>query len=189
MRLRWSTPGAWTETVLTNFDRFLGDHANCERKASALALKLVVHYPDRTELVDAMVALAKEELEHFDRVWKIMSARGLRLCPDEKDPYVNRLGTGLRAGRELYLLDRLLLGGIVEARGCERFGLVAAALPPGPLKDLYDEITRSEARHHGLFVRLARTYFEPAAVETRLEELLQREATIARELPLRPALH
>ena len=34
----------------------------------------------------------------------------------------------------MYLLDRLLIGSLVEARGCERFGLIAQALPDGPLK-------------------------------------------------------
>jgi tRNA-(ms[2]io[6]A)-hydroxylase len=79
--------------------------------------------------------------------------------------------------------------GIVEARGCERFGMVAEALDPGPLKSFYTDITRSEARHHGLFVRLAREYFAANVVQTRLDELLEAEATIVEELPLRPAVH
>jgi tRNA-(ms[2]io[6]A)-hydroxylase len=95
----------------------------------------------------------------------------------------------IQRGPEQYFLDRLLTLGVVEARGCERFGLVADALEPGPMKDFYAEITRSEARHHGLFVRLAREYFPAERVQCRLDELLEGEAEIVRELPLRAAVH
>jgi len=86
-------------------------------------------------------------------------------------------------------MDRLLIGGIVEARGAERFGLVADALPPGALQQFYQTITRSEQEHQGLFVELAELYFNPADVRSRLNELLVIEADIVKELPLRPALH
>ena len=87
------------------------------------------------------------------------------------------------------LLDRLLVAGVVEARGCERFGLVANGLPQGPLREFYTDITRSEARHHGLFHRLARCYFDAETVATRLAALVTKEAEIITSLPHRPALH
>ena len=86
-------------------------------------------------------------------------------------------------------MDRLLVAGIVEARGCERFGLVAEALPPGELKNLYQNFTRAEARHRSLFGRLARSYFDARQVATRTAELLALESEIVIGLPLRPALH
>jgi len=95
----------------------------------------------------------------------------------------------IKRGPEQYFLDRLLVLGIVEARGCERFGLVAEGLEPGPLKDFYADITRSEARHHGLFVRLAKEYFPQERVQQRLDELLEGEAKIVDRLPLRSAVH
>jgi tRNA-(ms[2]io[6]A)-hydroxylase len=67
--------------------------------------------------------------------------------------------------------------------------MVAQALPPGELRELYLDITRSEARHHGLFVRLAREYFSTEAIEARLCWWLDAEAEIVATLPLRPALH
>ena len=36
-----ATPQEWIEAVLADFDAFLIDHANCERKASALVMSLV----------------------------------------------------------------------------------------------------------------------------------------------------
>src|SRR6476646_10878868 len=159
MRRKIATAAAWLEAVLGDFDSFLRDHANCERKASGSAMNMVSHDPDRKVLVTAMIDLAREELEHFQGVYRHMAARGVALGPDQKDPYVRRLAQEYRKGSDEYLLDRLLTAGILEARGGERFGLVAAALPPGDLKDFYSEITRSEARHQGLYVRLARLYF------------------------------
>lgn len=189
LRLKTPTSPGWVETVLGDFDAFLLDHAACERKASATALTFVSHYPDRKELVNAMIDLAREELEHFHQVYRRLADRGLVLAADTKDPYVNRLAREFRKGSEAYFLDRLLVAGIVEARGCERFGLVAEALPSGPLKDFYREIANSEARHRGLFVRLARVYFEEEEVAARLEELLEAEAQVIQSLPFRPAVH
>ena len=189
MRLRRKTDPAWIEVVRADFDAFLIDHAACERKASATALKLVSHYSDRALLVRALIPFAQEELDHFARVMEIILDRGLATRSDEKDPYVGALMRLIKRGPEQYFLDRLLVLGIVEARGCERFGLLADALEPGPLKDFYLDITRSEARHHGIFVRLARAYYSAKTVEARLNELLEAEAKIIDTLPLRPAVH
>ncbi len=189
LRLRTATDPSWIDVVLGDFDSFLVDHAACERKASATALKLVSHYSDRTLLVRELIPFAQEELEHYAQVMKIILDRGLSTRADEKDPYVGALMGLIKRGPEQYFLDRLLVLGIVEARGCERFAMVADALERGPLKDFYADITRSEARHHGLFVRLAREYFDAEAVQARLDELLEAESGIIERLPLRAAVH
>jgi len=190
--LRATSAKAWLEAVLADFDRFLLDHAACERKASSMAMHLAAHYPDRHSLVDAMVDLACEELDHFRQVYRIVRERGLSLPPDEKDAYVNALNGLSRRGTgdsEAYFLDRLLLAGIIEARGCERFGVIAEALEEGPLKDFYRQIAHSEARHRDLFLGLAREYFAPEEVSERQAALLDAEAEIVMRLPARAALH
>lgn len=189
LRLRTKTPSEWTDVVLGDFDAFLIDHAACERKASATALKLVSHYSDRETLVRELIPFAQEELEHYAQVMEIILDRGLPTRPDEKDPYVGALMKLIQRGPEQYFLDRLLILGVVEARGCERFGMLAEALGPGPMKEFYAHITRSEARHHGLFVRLAREYFPAEVVQNRLDDLLEAEARIVDESPLRAAVH
>ncbi|HYT32153.1 MAG TPA: tRNA-(ms[2]io[6]A)-hydroxylase [Thermoanaerobaculia bacterium] len=189
MQLKVPTSPLWIEAVLKDFDSFLLDHAACERKASATAMTLLLHYPDRRELVSAMIELAQEELSHFGQVYERVAERGLVLSPDAKDPYVNSLTREFRQGSDPYFLDRLLVSGIVEARGCERFGLVAEALPAGALKDFYETLTAAEARHRGLFLRLARVYFDEATIAQRLDQLLDVEAGILSELPLRAAVH
>jgi len=189
IELKYRTPVAWAGTVVDAMDVFLPDHAAAEKKASAMAMGMVAHYPDKTDLVTAMIDLALEELSHFRAVVKLMHVRGISLTPDEKDQYINALRNLFRNGKEHFFLDRLLVAGIVEARGAERFGLVADALPAGELKRFYRSITRSEQAHQGLFLRLADQYFEPGEVRERLNELLDHEAAIVRGLPIRVALH
>ena len=184
-----TSSAAWLNAVLDDFDAFLLDHAAAERKASAVALSLITHYPDRKELVDAMMDLAREELEHFYQVYRRIAARGLHLGPDTKDPYLRALRAEVRGGREAYFLDRLLVGGIVEARGCERFRAIALAVTDASLQRFYHEIAESEARHHGLFLDLAKTYFPKDEVAERLETLLAAESRILQALPIRPGLH
>lgn len=189
MRLRVSTPPAWAAAVLADFDAFLFDHAANERKASSAAMALVAHYPDRAELVERCIALSIEELTHFQAVHARIAARGLTLPPDTRSEYLRRLAQQFREGSEAYFLDRLLTAGIVEARGCERFGILAAALPEGSLKDFYRDLARSEARHQELYIELAGLYFDPSVVGARLEELLAAEAEVMAELPVRAALY
>ena len=100
IELKYFTPQDWVEGVVRSMDRFLPDHAAAEKKASSMAMTMVVHYPDKPELVTAMIDLALEELSHFRAVVKLMHGRGLILQPDEKDPYVNALRRHCRQGSE-----------------------------------------------------------------------------------------
>jgi len=186
MRLRLATGPAWTEAVVADLDAFLLDHAANERKASASALALVAHYPDRALLVERLIALAVEELQHFQAVQAKIAERRLILGPDVRSEYLRRLAAGFRDGSDVYFLDRLLTAAVVEARGCERFGLVAAALPEGALRDFYRELARSEVRHQGLYQELA---LGEGEVRARLDEILDAEACVVASLPIRAALY
>lgn len=187
--LKYPTSKTWVETVLADFDAFLVDHAAAEKKASGMATSMLSHYPDKTDLVEAMCDLALEEMVHFRDVVKILHQRGLILAADTKDAYINAFRKYMRKGTDVYFLDRLLIGSIVEARGCERFGLIAEALPAGDLKKFYLAITESERRHDDLFLKLAYRYFEDEVVEARMTILLDAEAEIVKTLPITAALH
>ncbi len=185
------SPDAWIECVLEDFDSFLLDHASAEKKASGMALNLLSHYPDKPDLVSKMADLAIEELSHFKEVLKIIHERGLQPKDDEKDPYVNRFLKFMGKGTERYLVDRLLVAGIIEARGHQRFGIIAERLPStqNSLKQFYHSITRSEERHATQFIELAKQYSNNIDVESRFEELISIEAEIVDSLPIRSALH
>jgi len=187
--LRCATPATWTDAVMADFDSFLLDHAAAEKKASGMAISMLSHYPDRVELVAAMADLAVEELTHYREVVKWIHRRGLLTVADRKDHYVLALRESIRKGREVYLLDRLLTASIIEARGAERFALVAAALPAGALKKFYQSIARSEERHYELFLQLASKYLEADMISQRWDQLLDIEADIVASLPIQAALH
>lgn len=187
--LKYHTPFSWTEAVLADFPRFLQDHAAAEKKASGMAVSMLSHYPDRKKLVRAMADLAIEELIHFKQVLKLMQAEDIMLANDEKDMYIKKIRTLFRHGQDVFFLDRLLVAGVIEARGHERFALVAEALPAGKEKDFYVAIAKSEEKHKNLFVELAYEYFDKAEVDTRLEEILDFEAELCASLPHRAALH
>lgn len=189
--LRFKTPPEWLDVVFADFDSFLLDHAACERKAAATGMSFVVRYPDKSELIEPMIEFAREELEHFQIMYRLVHARGLILADDYKDPYVNALRSRVRNGGPDMLLDKLLVAGIVEARGCERLFLVAEALKQrnSPMAEPYLDLARAEARHHGLFFRLARAYFDDAQIDERAATLLDYEADLVRCLPHRAAVH
>ena len=187
--LKACTPDRWLDAVLQDFDEFLNDHAANERKASAMAMSMVAHYPDKPELLAEMLDLALEELSHYRQVMKLMLARGITPSPDEKDPYVNQLIRHIRKGSDVYFLDRLLSGAVIEARGAERFRLIADAHTDESLRRFYSSLARSEAGHHELFLDLAKRYFDKAVVDARWQEWLTIEAETMLDLPIRARLH
>jgi len=190
IRLRHATPAPWLELVNGQLDPFLQDHAANERKVSASALTLCVQYPDHRDLCAAMIDVAREELEHFKLVYDVLVGRGRGLAQDAPDPYMGELRRWIRRrDRDEFLLDRLLLFAVIEARGRERFRILAAGLGDRSLRALYLRLSRAEARHQTLFLELARQRFPSAAVDARLDAILDREAEVVRTLPLRPALH
>jgi tRNA-(ms[2]io[6]A)-hydroxylase len=189
--LRSPTPPGWLEGVFGDFSAFLVDHAACEKKAFSTGMSLVSRYPERPELVTAMIAFAREELEHFSAVHAILAARGLTLARDEPDRYARELRAQVRPRGDDELCDRLLVAGIIEARSCERLCLLADALPEREpaIARTYQELARAEARHHGLFFRLARQETGAERTEARAGELLDFEAELVKKLPLRAAVH
>ncbi len=188
--LTWNTPKEWTDTVMKDFNSFLQDHADCERKASSMAMSFVAKCPDKVEIIDELIETAIEELEHFQMVYEILKKREVQLNHEiEQDIYINQLIKLCRSGRDERLMDRMLLASIVECRGAERFKLVADALEDGELKDFYKMLWTSEAKHGNIFVKMALKYWNEESVYERLNYLMQKEGEICASLPFRAALH
>ena len=180
----------WLDAVLTDFNSFLQDHADCERKASGMAMSLVAKYPDRDAILQELIHTGIEELEHFRLVFKIMQKRGVPLnARMTKDLYIDGLQKHIRNSREEGFLDRLIIGAIVENRGFERFKLIAEHILDDELARFYHMIYTSEAKHGDMFLRLANHYFGKEEIEKRYYELAGIEASVLNSLEIKPSLH
>ncbi len=188
--LKFDTPKEWVEAVMNDFDSFLQDHADCERKASSMAMSFVAKCPDKTRIIPELIETALEELEHFQQVYSIMEKRGVQLKSEmPEDLYIKQLLALCRSKPVERLLDRMLLASVIECRGTERFRLVADALQDDELKKFYKMLWASEAKHGNIFVKMALEYYNKAEVYRRLEELVEEEAHICKALPIKAALH
>ncbi len=185
-----ATDPGWVRVILDNFDEFLVDHADCERKASATAMTFVAKSPARVRIAKPMINLALEELRHFKQVFLLMEKRGLRLNERmPEDPYVSRLMALCRNSPEERFLDRMIVMSVVETRGAERFGILYKALQDPELKAFYRGLYLAESKHGNVFINLVKKYYDAAAIEERLAYFLEKEAQIVISLPWRPSLH
>ena len=190
IKLKWDTPKEWIETVLADFPKFLQDHADCERKASAMAMSFVAKCPDRVEIIPELIETALEELVHFKLVYEIMDQKKITLPKQlEQDNYIGGLIKKCRSGREERLLDRMVVASVVEARGVERFRIVAENIKEEELQKFYDMLWRSEYKHSDVFLRLALSYWKWEEIEERLVYFIHQEAIICEGLPFRAAVH
>jgi tRNA-(ms[2]io[6]A)-hydroxylase len=185
VELKSKSSQAWVDAVKADFSSFLQDHADCERKASGLAQNFTAKYPDRLEIIDDLIAISIEELEHFRQVYKIMEDRGVPLARRmEKDEYINRILALARNGREERYMDRILMAGILEARGAERFILIGENLEDEKLAKFYKQLGKNEEKHIHVFIKMCSYYFKDEEIHARLEELLIAEAEILASLPI-----
>jgi tRNA-(ms[2]io[6]A)-hydroxylase len=188
--LSYETPKEWTEIVIGDFNSFLQDHADCERKASAMAMSFVAKCPDKIKIIPWLIETALEELEHFQQVYKIMEQRGVELKKEmPQDLYIKQLINLCRSEPEERLVDRMLLASVIECRGTEKFRLIAEAVEDEALKNFYKTLWISEAKHGNIFVKMALEYYPKDEVYQRLEKLITEEGRICKDLPLRAALH
>ena len=178
--LRAPTPGAWVDAAIHDLPTLLVDHANCEKKAASTALALIFAYPEDRALNIALSRLAREELKHYEQVERLMKRLDLphrRLKPGR---YAAELRKLVRTHEPKRKLDLMIVHALIEARSCERFRLLSKRLPPD-VRDLYQQLERSEARHFEIYLEFAGREFEAAEIAPRLELIATREAELATE--------
>jgi tRNA 2-(methylsulfanyl)-N6-isopentenyladenosine37 hydroxylase len=190
--LNVATDPAWAREAVRDVDAVLADHAHCEMKAASNALSLAARHCDDLELVRALTDLAREELDHFQRVLALLAARGVRMRPPPVDRYAaelrRRVGALPASPHATSQVDRLLVGALIEARSCERFMLLSQATAANARlaehHALWSELLACEARHYVTFVDLATRAAkgDRDRVEARLGQLAEIEGDIVRAL-------
>jgi tRNA-(ms[2]io[6]A)-hydroxylase len=191
-RVRWlAAPSSprWLAQALAHPAELLIDHAHCERKAAGVALQLMFRYAADAELAAVLSPLAREELEHFERVLALLQRRGIALRPLAAPPYGAGLAALVRRPEPLRQLDSFLVAGLIEARSHERLALLAAHAPDAELRALYGDLLVSEARHFGLYWVLCERRWPRQQVMERLAELAAAEAEVLASLHPEPRLH
>jgi len=159
-------------------DDVIIDHAHCEKKAAGVAMNLLFSYVDHVELARAMTEIVNEELEHFRLVLDILERRGIPFRKLKPSSYGSRLHDLIRKEEPARAVDRLLVAGLIEARSCERFSVLADHVTDEELAGFYRSLFESEARHHSTYVRLACDFMPEEVVRQRLHELAAAEAEI-----------
>ena len=189
LSLQSVTSNQWLAQVDKYLDEILVDHAHCEHKAAAVAMSLLGAYIENRELCEEMTKIVEEELEHFHMVLDLLQKRGIEFRLQPPGHYGRELRQLVRPNEPDRAVDRLLIGGLIEARSCERFSLLAKHVQDKELADFYEGLFESEARHHSTYVRLAKQFADPEVVKERLNELAAAEAEIiAKGNPL-PRMH
>ena len=177
--LEIQTPSEWVAEACRRIPELLHDHANCELKAASTALSFIYRYPDRAGLTHRMSRLAREELRHFEQVRKILVSKKVQFQHVPASRYAGALRSEVREREPERLLDLLLVGGLIEARSCERFAALVPHLPD-ELSRFYNGLLASEARHFEHYLNFARQECELPIeqFESRLCELKEIEAEL-----------
>lgn len=191
LSLKSRTSPLWLEQVSGHLDELLIDHAHCEKKAAGVAMNLIFAYVEHEELARALSEIVREELEHFNMVLDKLAARNTpfrRLAPSSYGRLLNEL---VRKQEPARAIDRMLVAGLIEARSCERFGLLGERLADKEpeLAEFFSGLFESEARHHSTYVRFAKLFGSDDEVATRLDELAAEEARIIDQGDPFPRMH
>jgi tRNA-(ms[2]io[6]A)-hydroxylase len=191
-KIRWlknKTSEDWIDLAISNPMEILLDHAHCERKAAGVALQLMFRYVSEPGLSEVLSPLAREELEHFERVLSILNSRGKKLQKLASPPYGAILAKNICKDEPLRMLDSFLVAGLIEARSHERMKLLSIHSPDIELRNLYADLLKSEARHFGIYWRLASERFDQNILISRLEELAKVESDALLEMHHQPRMH
>jgi tRNA-(ms[2]io[6]A)-hydroxylase len=189
LSLQSASAARWLAQVDADLDQVLIDHAHCEKKAAGVAMNLLFSYVDHTDLARAMTEIVEEELEHFRMVLDLLERRGIPFRKLKPSSYGARLHEVIRKDEPGRAVDRLLVGGLIEARSCERFALLGEHVADLELRDFYRGLFESEARHHSTYVRLAADFAPEEVVRERLKELAAAEAAIIEQGDPLPRMH
>ena len=189
LKLVSKTSMEWVHRVEADLPALLLDHAHCEKKAASTALSLIFRYPEHSVLLRPLSEVAREELEHFELLLGLLERRGIAFRKLSPSPYAGKLMTKLRQGELERLIDTLICCALIEARSCERMTLLSTHLADRALREFYESLIESEARHFTLYLKLARNFVDLSTLDIRLGELAKWESEVILSAPPVPRMH
>ena len=86
----------WLQLALSDPIEILVDHAHCERKAAGVAIQLMFRYPSEPNLAEVISPIAREELEHFEKILYFLKDLGHSLKALKPPPYGAELAKCIR---------------------------------------------------------------------------------------------
>ncbi len=186
LHLAESTRPDWFDSVEEHLDLILIDHTHLEKRAASTALGMIFRYTGRRGLPRRLASIVREEMEHFTRMLDILDDRDIELRRLDPAPYAAALVDHIRPQEPERFLDKLLVAGLIEARSCERFSILAEGVDDDELATFYRELFKAEADHYTLYTGIARDHFPNSEVTRRLDELAIHEVEalkLGRDLP------
>ena len=179
----------WLKLALSNPIEILIDHAHCERKAAGVAIQFMFRYPSEPDLAEVLSPIAREELEHFEKILYFLKDLGHSLKALKPPPYGAEMAKFIRKEEPNRMLDSFLIAGLIEARSHERLSLLALNSENKSFRLLYESLLESEARHFGIYWKLAQIKFPRDETYKRLEELSKAETKILSQTFSLPRVH
>ena len=182
-------PIDWLPKVLANLPAVLVDHAHLERKAATTALNLE-KYRDLYAQVEALNAIAIEELQHFQLVLELLKRRGIPFSQPYPSPWISGLMKSVRNGQRHQVIDHLICCSLIEGRSCEKFQVLAKELESidPELAKFYGGLVESEGNHYATYLLMARA-IDGAETDRRLDFYLDLDAELIRRPNPLPMLH
>lgn len=186
---RQKVPSDWLPKVMANLPAVLVDHAHLERKAATSALNLE-KFRDLFPQVEALNAIAIEELQHFQLVLNLLRKRGIPFSQPYPSPWIAGLMRGIRNGERYQVIDHLIRCSLIEGRSCEKFQILATELrqTDRELSQFYDSLVESEGNHYATYLIMAKEINE-TETQQRLDFYLELDAKLILQPNPLPMLH
>ncbi len=151
------TSAKWVESALTNWQTLIVDHAHCERKATALALRLLRQYADYP-WVKGLAGIVREEMRHYELVLGHLERLGIKFMPLKAARYGSELQSIAHDLDPMRLICQCIIAAFIEARPCERFSLIAGKLADQKLQSFYTRLCIAENRHFQFYLDYAKQF-------------------------------
>jgi tRNA-(ms[2]io[6]A)-hydroxylase len=180
----------WLELNSANLDEFLTEAADCERKASALAMQFTSKYPKYKELMIGLVDIAIGNLQNFQTLLEHFDKKGIEMLREiQKNLYTINMIYKCRHKHRERLLDKFIVASLLELRAAERYDQLISKLETKKMQALLSRISARKKIHSEQYLQLAAKYFKAEEIKKRVKFFLRVEQNIIRSVDPKISLY